>query len=86
SNTITFGGFTVTGSMNAFATRMTPGNTPTHEWAVSLGGADYDLGESVAIGPDGTVNVLGLFNGMTTVLGTSLTSQDFDNWIVSLVR
>jgi hypothetical protein len=65
---------------------MSPGNAPTHEWAVSLGGADYDLGESVAVGPDGTVNVLGLFNGMTTVLGTSLTSQDFDNWIVSLVR
>lgn len=86
SNTITLGGFTVTGAMNAFATRMSAGNAPTHEWAVSLGGADYDLGESVAVGPDGTVNVLGLFNGMTTVLGTSLTSQDFDNWIVSLVR
>jgi hypothetical protein len=83
---ITFGPITLTGAMNAFVTRMSTGNTPTHEWAVSLGGADYDLGSSVALGADGTVNVLGLFNGMTTVAGTPLTSQDYDAWIASLVR
>jgi hypothetical protein len=83
---ITFGPHVLTGAMNAFVTRMSTGTTPTHEWAVGLGGADYDLGESVALAPDGSVYVLGLFNGMSTVGGVSLTSQDFDAWIASLVR
>jgi hypothetical protein len=86
NTSITFGPFTVNGKMNAFATRMSPGTTPTHEWAVSLGGDDYDLGRSVALAPDGSVFLVSLFNGMTTVAGTSMTSQDFDSWIAALVR
>lgn len=86
NTSITFGPFTVNGKMNTFVTRMSPGTTPTHEWAVSLGGDDYDLGESVAVAPDGSVYALSLFNGMTTVAGTSMTSQDYDCWIAALVR
>jgi hypothetical protein len=83
---ITFGSINVAGVNNAFVTRMTAGDTPVHEWAVSLGGDDSDIGQSVALGPDGTVYVLGQFNGMTTVAGTSMTSQGEDAWIASLVR
>jgi hypothetical protein len=83
---ITFGPLTLNGAMNAYVTRMSTGIAPTHEWAVGLGGDSYDLGSSVALAADGTVYVLGLFNGMTTVAGTPLTSQDFDAWIASLVR
>lgn len=86
SDSITFGPTTINGAMNAFVTRMTPGNTPTHNLAVSLGGDDYDLGSSVALAPDGTIYALGLFRGMTTVAGTALTGQDFDSWVVGLVR
>ncbi|HSS00497.1 MAG TPA: hypothetical protein VLM79_25740 [Kofleriaceae bacterium] len=83
---ITFGSITVNGVNNVFVTRMTAGDTPTHEWAVGLGGDDSDQGESVALGADGTVYVLGQFNGMTTVAGTPFTSQAEDAWIASLVR
>jgi hypothetical protein len=84
--TATFGAFTVTGANNAFVTRMSTGNTPTHEWAVGLGGNDSDLTNGVAVAPDGSVYVLASFSGMTNVAGTPLTSQAQDAWIAALVR
>lgn len=84
--TITFGGFTVTGANNTFVTRMSPGNAPTHEWAVSLGGNDTDLTNGVTVAPDGSVYVLTSFTGMTNVAGTPLTSQGYDAWVAALVR
>jgi hypothetical protein len=83
---ITFGTITVPGVKNTFVTRMSAGNTPTHEWAVGLGGDDYDLTESVAVAPDGSVYVVSIFTGMTNIAGMSLTSQDYDAWIAALVR
>jgi hypothetical protein len=85
-STITFGGITVTGASNTFVTRMSAGAVPSHEWAVSLGGNDTDLTESVATGADGSVYVLSSFTGMTSIAGTALTSQDYDAWIGALVR
>ncbi|HET7502334.1 MAG TPA: hypothetical protein VFK02_15050, partial [Kofleriaceae bacterium] len=84
--TITFGAITVTGKNNTFVTRMSPGNTPGHEWAVSLGGDDTDLTDDVAVAPDGSVYVLTSFTGMTNIGGTPLTSQGYDAWIAALVR
>lgn len=84
--TITFGAFTVTGANNTFVTRMSPGNAPSHEWAVSLGGNDTDLTDGVAVAPDGSVYVATAFTGMTDIDGTPLTSQGYDTWIAALVR
>jgi hypothetical protein len=84
--TATFGAFTVTGANNTFVTRMSTGNTPTHEWAVGLGGNDSDLTNGVAVAPDGSVYVLTSFSGMTNVSGTPLTSQAQDAWVAALVR
>jgi hypothetical protein len=84
--TITFGTLTVTGKNNAFVTRMSASNTPTHEWAVSLGGDDSDLTNGAAVAPDGSVYVVSSFTGMTNIGGTPLTSQDIDAWVAALVR
>jgi Divergent InlB B-repeat domain len=86
NNTITFGLSMLTGVMNTFVTRMSPGITPSHEWAVGMGGDNYDLTEALAVAPDGSVYVASLFNGMTNVAGTLLTAQDYDSWIAALVR
>lgn len=84
--TVTFGTVTLAGATNAFVTRLSAGDAPTHEWAVGLGGADYDLAEKVAIAPDGSPYVLTLFNGMTDVAGTPFTSRGYDAWISALVK
>jgi hypothetical protein len=76
----------VSGVKNTFVTRMSPSNTPTHEWAVSLGGDDYDLTESLAVATDGSVYVVSIYTGMTSIFGMSFTSQDYDAWIAALVR
>jgi Divergent InlB B-repeat domain len=86
ASTVTFGTTTLSGATNTFVTRMSPGPTPTHEWAVGLGGADYDLAEEVAVAPDGSVYLLTLFSGMTDVAGTPFTSRGYDAWISALVK
>jgi Divergent InlB B-repeat domain len=86
NTSITFGLTTVNGVMNSFVTRMSAGATPTHEWAVSLGGDSYDLTQGTTTAPDGTVYIAGLFTGMTNIGGTLLTAQDYDTWIVALVK
>lgn len=86
ASSITFGTRTLTGATNAFVTRLSAGDAPTHEWAVGLGGADYDLAEKVAVGEDGSVYVLTLFNGMTDIAGTPFTSRGYDSWISALVK
>jgi hypothetical protein len=86
NTSITFGLVTVNGVMNAFVTRMSPGTTPVHEWAIGLGGDNYDLVEGIATAPDGSIYVASIFNGMTNIAGTLLTSQDQDSWIAALVR
>jgi hypothetical protein len=86
NTSITFGLVTVNGVMDAFVTRMSPGTTPVHEWAVELGGDNYDLVEGIATAPDGSVYVASIFNGMTNIAGTLLTSQDQDSWIAALVQ
>ena len=83
---ITFGTTTLTGAMNTFVTRMSPGAAPIHEWAVGLGGDGYDLAEDVAVAPNGAVYVLSLFTGMTDLAGSALTSQGYDSWIAALVQ
>lgn len=86
ASTITFGPLTLTGANNTFVTRMSAGATPSHQWAVGLGGDDTDLAEDLAIAPDGSVYVLSSFQGMTNVGGEALTSLGYDAWIGALVR
>lgn len=86
NNAITFGTSTLSGAMNTYVTRLSAGDAPTHEWAVGLGGADYDLAEKIAVAPDGSPYLLTLFNGMTDVGGTPFTSRGYDAWISALVK
>lgn len=83
---LNFGPHTVMGTNNAFVTRMSSAQVPTHEWAVSLGGAEADSARDVAVASDGTSFVTASFSGMTTVGTTSLASQTIDHWVASLVR
>ena len=83
--TVAFGGTTVTGTSNVFVTRVSPEPTPTHEWSVSLGGADFDAASGVALAPDGTIALVARFSGMTTVGDRSFASSAGDAWIASLV-
>jgi hypothetical protein len=84
--TIQFGAITLTGASNVYVTRMSADRVPSHEWAVGLGGDSSDGADEVAVDADGTVSVLASFTGMTVVGGTSLTAQNYDLWIASLVR
>lgn len=85
SGSLVLGAHTVAGTTNAFVTRTSSTPTPTHEWAVSLGGPDADQVRDVALGADGSVYVLASFAGMTTVGGTALSSQGSDIWVAALV-
>ena len=87
SNTITFGTFPLTtANSDIFITRMTPGVTPIHDWAVKLGGTAFDDVQGLALDSQGTVNVISAWSGMTDVAGTPLTSQDYDGWVGQFVR
>jgi secreted PhoX family phosphatase len=86
SASITFGGFDLTGTNDVFVTRMSPGDTPTHEWAVALGGDDTDRAEGLAVDPDGYVYVLAYFMGMTNVDGVAMTAANYDAWLGALIR
>jgi hypothetical protein len=83
---ITFGAHTVSGTNNVFVTRMSTAAVPTHEWAVSLGGAEGDSASDIAVAADGYVFASGTFSGMTTIGTTSLAAQQSDAWVAGLVR
>ncbi len=86
SPSILFGTFTLNGPSQVFVTRMTAGATPTHDWAVALGGDGPDRPEGIAVDAAGNPYVSAYFNGMTTVGGTALTGADYDTWVAALVR
>lgn len=65
---------------------MTDAAVPTHEWAVSLGGAESDAADGLAVSADGSVYVVARFSGFTTVGNTPLASQLSDSWLAALVR
>ena len=83
---ITFGAIELDGAKNVFVTRMSPGATPGHEWAVSLGGDDYDWAYGLAVDGEENVYVGATFTGQTNVDGTPLTAADYDGWLAALVR
>jgi hypothetical protein len=83
---ITFGTFDLTGVNDAFVTRMSSGNAPTHEWAVALGGDGTDWPEGIALDAAGYVYVLSYFMGMTEVDGQGMTALDYDAWLAAIVR
>jgi hypothetical protein len=83
---ITFGGFDLSGANDVYVTRMSPGDQPTHEWAVALGGDSTDRAEGIAVDGDEGVFVSAYFTGMTTVDGHTFTAADYDAWLAALVR
>ncbi len=83
---ITFGSTTLTGTNDIFVTRLSSGNTPLHQWQVKLGGQATEFVNDMVVDPQGTVNILADWTGMTDVGGTPLTAQDYDAFVVSLVR
>ncbi|HEY5951730.1 MAG TPA: hypothetical protein VIV40_39820 [Kofleriaceae bacterium] len=87
SNTIAFGNFSLTTTnTDMFITRMTPGATPIHDWAIKLGGTAFESVQALSVDGTGTVTALAYWTGMTDVAGTPLTAQDYDAWVGSFVR
>lgn len=82
---ITFGARTLMAPGHVFVTRMSAGATPTHDWAVALGGDGSDRTEGLAVDADGNVYAAAYFNGMTALGGDAYTAADYDNWVVALV-
>jgi hypothetical protein len=83
---ISFSTFNLTGTNNVFVTRLTPGITPLHEWAVSLGGNDSDFPTTLVAAPEGSAYVGATFQGMTVIDGQALTALGSDGWFAALVR
>ncbi len=83
---ITFGGFDLSGANDVYLTRMSPGDAPSHEWAVALGGDSTDSPDSLAVTAEGYPYVLAYFNGMTTVDGQTMTALDYDAWLGAMIR
>ncbi len=83
---ITFGTTDLEGANDAYVTRMSPGNAPTHEWAVALGGDNPDSPDGIAVDADGYVYVLAYFMGMTDIDGQAMTALDYDAWLAAVVR
>ena len=70
---MTVGGTTLTAQgEDAFVLKLTSSGDPV--WAFQIGGADRDVGSSIAVGPDGAIYVVGQFSGTATVGATSITS------------
>jgi hypothetical protein len=87
SNTITFGTHSLmTTNSDIFITRMSQGVTPTHEWAVRVGGTAGEFTQGAKVNADGPINVITGWSGMTDVDGMPLTAQDYDGWVGSFVR
>ncbi|HEY2366331.1 MAG TPA: hypothetical protein VGH87_08100, partial [Polyangiaceae bacterium] len=85
---ITFGAFTLTGASNTdvFLTKLSAGATPVHQWATKYGGTAYDDSRDLAVDSKGNPYVLAQWTGMTVVDGVSLTSQDYDAWVLAAWR
>lgn len=83
---ISFGGFDLTGTSDVYLTRMSPGQEPTHEWAVALGGESTDSPDSMAVTAEGYPYVLAYFNGVTRVDGETMSSLDYDAWLGAMIR
>jgi hypothetical protein len=83
---ISFGPITLTGKRDAFVARLSPGDRPTYDWAIGLGGADVDLGNGLAVGPDGAVYLVSGFDDTTELGATVLFAENWDGWIVALDR
>lgn len=88
SSNITFGAFSLTGASNtdAFLTKLSPGNTPVHQWAVKYGGTAYDDTRDLGVDSKGNPYLLAQWTGMTVVDGVSLTSQDYDAYVLAAWR
>src|SRR5262249_3563318 len=72
---ITFGATRLTGTSDMYVTRMSPGTTPTHDWAVSIGGDGVDYAEGVVVDGDSNVYALAQFSGMTVVGDQQMTAS-----------
>jgi hypothetical protein len=81
-----FGTHTVMGPSSVFVTRMTSGATPTHDWAVALGGDGPDRSDGLGVDAAGNSYVSAYFTGMTSVGGMAFTGADYDTWVAALVR
>jgi hypothetical protein len=88
ASNITFGAFTLTGASNTdvFLTKLSAGATPVHQWATKYGGTAYDDSRDLAVDSKGNPYVLAQWTGMTVVDGVSLTSQDYDAWVLAAWR
>ncbi len=88
ASNITFGAYTLTGANNTdvFLTKLSPGNTPVHQWAVKYGGTAYDDSRDLAVDSKGNPYLVTQWTGMTVVDGVSLTSQDYDAYVLAAWR
>ncbi len=88
ASNITFGAFTLTGASNTdtFLTKLSSGVTPVHQWAVKYGGTAYDDTRDVAVDSKGNPFLVAQWTGMTVIDGVSLTSQDYDGYVMSAWR
>ena len=82
--TMTVGAQTLTAEgEDAFVIRFDAAGEP--DWAVQIGGPGRDVGADVAVGPDGAVYAVGLFDGTASAGGTSITSAgSSDAFVVQL--
>jgi List-Bact-rpt repeat protein len=83
---ITLGTISLTGTTDVFVTRMSAGATPVHEWAVKLGGSDYDYATGLALDAASNVFIAGGFTGMTDLDGMPLTAQVQDGYTLAVWR
>jgi len=70
----TFGATTLKakGNLDAFVARISPAGT--FVWAVGAGGSNFDQGKGIALGPKGTIHVIGEYEGSATFGTKTLTS------------
>ncbi|HEX5063526.1 MAG TPA: hypothetical protein VFV99_29315 [Kofleriaceae bacterium] len=86
-NTVTFGAtMLTTTNQDVFMTRLSAGNTPTHQWAAKVGGTASEQVQGLKVDAQGTVSVLAYWTGMTDIGGMQLTAADYDAFVGSFVR
>lgn len=86
SSTITLGSFALTGTNDVFATRMSAGVTPVHQWASKYGGTASERMSGFNVDAQGNPSLLVSWTGMSDVAGMPLTAQATDAWVASFVR